>query len=181
MTLAYSVRADTPDEATLSTLFDASVKRIVLPMTREIGLADVRSLAALLKLLYRGKFDAVHSHSSKAGALARLAAFLRLEIGKSCYSPHGFAFLRCDVPENKRQFFLLIERALHKLGGKIAACSATEKLYAEQHLGKRRVYIAPISCCRSKTVRMAWAAAISSLAFRRYSRSNLSPQAKSRS
>jgi glycosyltransferase involved in cell wall biosynthesis len=141
VTLAYSVRADTPNEAALSSMFDPSVKRIVLPMKKEIGIADLRALVALFRVLHRGKFDAIHSHSSKAGALARVAAFLRFEIRKSCYSPHGFAFLRRDVPEMKRRLFQFIEWALHRLGGKIAACSATEKLYAEQHVGECRVHL----------------------------------------
>lgn len=141
VTLVYSVRADTPPDAALASMFDASVRRIVLPMKREIGFSDLRALLALLKILRSERFDAIHSHSSKAGALARLATFLRFEIGKSCYSPHGFAFLRRDVAEKKRRLFHLIEWLLHKLGGKIAACSATEKLYAEQHLGKHRIYL----------------------------------------
>ncbi len=110
-------------------------------MKREIGVADLKSLVGLLKILRKGRFDAIHSHSSKAGALARLASFMTLEIRKSCYSPHGFSFLRRDVPKKQQRLFLLIERALHMLGGKIAACSATEKLYAEQYLGDRRIHL----------------------------------------
>ncbi|WP_321858680.1 glycosyltransferase [Paraburkholderia tropica] len=141
VTLVYSVRLDTPSEEALAGMFDSSIRRIVLPMKREIGFSDFLSAVSLWKILRKGKFDAIHSHSSKAGALARLVAFMRHEIKRSCYSPHGFAFLRRDVSEKKRRFFHFIERALHRLGGKIAACSVTEKLYAEQYLGQRRVYL----------------------------------------
>lgn len=110
-------------------------------MQREIGAADLRPLISLAWILGRRQFDAIHSHSSKAGALTRIAAFMTLQIRKSCYSPHGFAFLRSDVPEMKRRLYRLIESGLHKLGGKIAACSATEKLYAEKYLGKSRVHL----------------------------------------
>ncbi|WP_167759975.1 glycosyltransferase [Paraburkholderia pallida] len=141
VTLVHSVRSDTPSESELVRMFDNSVRRIVLPMKREIGLSDLRSFVSVLGVVCRGKFDAIHSHSSKAGALVRVASFMTLQIRKSCYSPHGFSFLRRDVPEKQQRLFLMVEKTLHRLGGKIAACSPTEKLYAEQYLGEGRVYL----------------------------------------
>lgn len=141
VTLIHSVRPDTPNEVMLNLRFDPGVRRITLPMRGEIGLADAFSLLAVCFAICRERYDAIHCHSSKAGALARVAAFITLQAHKTCYSPHGFAFLRRDVSERKRRFFLRIERALHSLGGKIAACSETEKLYAEQYLSSCRAYL----------------------------------------
>lgn len=56
----------------------AGLKVIIIPaLVRPIRLgADVRALAALTRLLRRGRFDIVHTHSSKAGILGRIAARL---------------------------------------------------------------------------------------------------------
>lgn len=141
VTLVHSIRPDTPAETALVQHFDPAVRRIVIRMRSEIGLSDLRSLLTVLRLLCREKYDAIHCHSSKAGALGRIAALLTFQIGKTCYSPHGFAFLRRDVSARKRKIFLWIERLLHALGGKISACSATEWDYAQSYLKKRRAYL----------------------------------------
>ncbi len=141
VTLIYSIRTDTPVESTLASTFDATVERIILPMRSEIGLADLKALIILAIKLCQGRYDAIHCHSSKAGALIRLAAWFTFQIRKTCYSPHGFSFLRRDVSRRQRRFFLFLEKLLHRLGGKIAAASATEKRYAKLHFKSRRIYL----------------------------------------
>ncbi len=56
----------------------AGVRMIVVPtLVRPIRpLTDVRALIALVHLLRRGRYDIVHTHSSKAGILGRIAARL---------------------------------------------------------------------------------------------------------
>ena len=141
VTLIHSVRADTPSNALLDQLFNLHVDRITIDMKTEIGLHDVKSLISLFRLLIIKRADIIHLHSSKAGALGRIVAFLIFKIGKTYYSPHGFSFLRQDVSKKKQKLFLLIEKALHTLGGKILACSATEKFYAEKNLKSQRSYL----------------------------------------
>ncbi|MFJ1258245.1 glycosyltransferase [Cupriavidus sp. CuC1] len=141
VTLLHSLRPDTPDEEILRQLFDPQVRRVIIHMRSEIGPMDLKSLTILLGFFTRGKYDAIHCHSSKAGALGRIAALLTFQIGKTCYSPHGFSFLRRDVSSRKRMAFLWIERLLHSLGGKISACSATERDYAKIYLKKRHTYL----------------------------------------
>jgi glycosyltransferase involved in cell wall biosynthesis len=141
VTLAYSIRGETPEELVLAQLFDSRIKRIVVELATEIGLRDLKSMLLVLWLLQDGKYDAIHFHSSKAGALGRVAAFCNFQISKTCYSPHGFSFLRRDISDRKRKLFWWFERSLHAIGGKIAACSQSEKKYAEQYLQSRRSHL----------------------------------------
>jgi glycosyltransferase involved in cell wall biosynthesis len=95
------------------------------PMEREISPADdLRAARALRKELLAVKPDAVHLHSSKAGALGRLAAFgLGLAL---VYQPHGLPYLRRDVSPTKQKIFAFIEFCLARLGGTVVACSQGE-------------------------------------------------------
>lgn len=57
-------------------------------MRREIGLSDLASLVELRRLLSSaGPHNVIHAHSSKAGALARMAAPLK---SARIYTPHAF-------------------------------------------------------------------------------------------
>jgi glycosyltransferase involved in cell wall biosynthesis len=68
------------DEAGEGDLFEqvkaARLKLVVVPsLVRPIRpMTDVRATASLIGLLRRGRFDVVHTHSSKAGILGRMAA-----------------------------------------------------------------------------------------------------------
>lgn len=69
---------------------------------------DVRCLIALIRLIQREKIDIVHTHSSKAGILGRLAAgFAKVPI--VVHTVHGFAF-HGFMPAWKRQFYIFLER-----------------------------------------------------------------------
>lgn len=97
-----------------STIYDrlgaASVEVHRLPYSRGFGepLADLKALGGLRPLLAEGRFDLVHAHSSKAGAIARLA--LR-ERTPTVYSPHCFAFIG-DVGRAQSAVARTVERAL---------------------------------------------------------------------
>jgi glycosyltransferase involved in cell wall biosynthesis len=67
----------------------------------------------LLELLSHGDFDIVHTHSAKAGALGRLAAY-RLGIPAIVHSFHGFPFHQFQSPP-VRQALLAIERRLARV------------------------------------------------------------------
>jgi glycosyltransferase involved in cell wall biosynthesis len=65
----------------------------VVPMRRSISpYADFRAYRALVRLIGREGLDVVHAHSSKAGALGRLAA-RRAGCPAVVYTPSAFAFL----------------------------------------------------------------------------------------
>lgn len=140
--VAHSIRPDTPSPDALERLFPDPISRIVVPMTTEVSpAADLRSLASLVRLLRDRSPDVIHLHSSKAGALGRIAA-RRLGLqDRTFYSPRGFAFLREDVPPSRRRSYLVFEWIAARLGGALVACSSSEADLARLRLGHKRVLL----------------------------------------
>lgn len=116
-------RPDTPSAWRAE--FPAELTYVDIPMEREIDpIADLASVIRLRQQLTRIAPDVVHLHSSKAGALGRIASFgLPLRV---FYQPHGLAYLRQDVSPMKRTTFAAIESSLALLGGTVVACSDGE-------------------------------------------------------
>jgi glycosyltransferase involved in cell wall biosynthesis len=77
----------------------------------EISLVHDRAAFADLKAFCRtGRFDVVHTHSAKAGALGRLAA-RDAQVGRIVHTYHGFPFH--DFQSRiRRQTYIRIERSL---------------------------------------------------------------------
>ncbi len=69
-------------------------------------LGDARALLALYRLLRRGGFDIVHTHTSKAGFLGRLAARLA-RVPRILHTPHGHVFHGYFGPAATRAFIAL--------------------------------------------------------------------------
>ncbi|MFM0670583.1 glycosyltransferase [Paraburkholderia sediminicola] len=102
-----------------------------LPMRRSVGSADTVAFAQLFKCLNGIKPDIVHSHSSKAGALARLC------IGpwKQVYTPHAVYTLNPYLPSAQRRFYGLIESLLGRFRtDRIIAVSLDEADHLQQVL-----------------------------------------------
>jgi len=72
-------------QARLHRIEFASLRREISP------LHDMRALLALIRLLRTRRFDIVHTHTSKAGALGRLAAAVALG-PPVVHQPHGHLF-----------------------------------------------------------------------------------------
>ncbi len=95
----------------------ANAKVFIVPMCREVNpVKDIRSFLYISSLIRRKKFDIVHAHSSKAGALFRLAASLR-RIPLIYYTPHCFYFQ--GKKGLKKTFFVLLEKLLARITTKI--------------------------------------------------------------
>lgn len=98
---------------------------IPLDVGREINprgdIAAARKLAAWLK---QAKPDILHLHSSKAGAIGRVAAWLAGV--PAIYSTHSIAFLRTDVGLPTRMLFFAMEWLLGLIGTATVACSPSE-------------------------------------------------------
>lgn len=103
---------------------------------REIDfIADVKALVELLRLLkkYAKKKSVIHLHSSKAGFLGRMAAFLLGKKRQVIYTAHGVSFLRRDVSRNKQFLYIALERIANLFGGRIVACSNSERESFNEH------------------------------------------------
>jgi glycosyltransferase involved in cell wall biosynthesis len=85
---------------------------------------DARALRVLVSVIRQGRFDLVHCHSAKAGALGRAAA--RIVRTPSVYSPHCFGFVG-DVSAPRRLFALLVERGLGRVTSVIVCVCETER------------------------------------------------------
>lgn len=130
VTLIGSLNRCCPDAQTrISELRASGVKVHIIPMYREINpLKDIYSFAIILRLLLRNKFDIVHTHCSKAGALGRVAGFLA---GKNTrlHTPHCFAFMRCNS-RFKKLLYSVLEKLLGRLTTKLVAVSSSEAAVA---------------------------------------------------
>jgi glycosyltransferase involved in cell wall biosynthesis len=122
--LGSLLRSDTPP--TWREMLPGTLRFVHVPMAREIRpLHDLQGLGRLWQELRHCEPDVVHLHSSKAGALGRIAALpLRARV---VYQPHGLAYLRRDIPDTSRWSYRWVERALALLGGTIVACSEGEQ------------------------------------------------------
>ena len=65
-------------------------------MTRAIGSNDLKAIKAVRALIKKYNPDIVYAHSSKAGAITRVAD---IGLKNHCvYNPHGWAFnMRCSA------------------------------------------------------------------------------------
>ena len=114
-----------------------------LPMRTSIHPSDLVTVLETRRYLHlQGPFDAIHGHSSKGGAIARLAA-LGLDV-PVFYTLHGFIIMDPDLARWKRAFYLLVELALSLCTRRIIAVSPEERRAAvRMGLGKSRVALVP--------------------------------------
>jgi glycosyltransferase involved in cell wall biosynthesis len=91
-------------------------------------LADARAARQLRQMVAERKPDVVHAHSSKAGALVRLA--LPGTMPKVLYSPRGFGFLRQDASASARLFYRAVEWFLGRGNATVIACGLGEEQVA---------------------------------------------------
>jgi glycosyltransferase involved in cell wall biosynthesis len=115
------------------------IELLPLAVRRDIHpLSDLQACRAFAALLRKLQPDVVHLHSSKAGAIGRLAAFLTGIA--AVYSTHGIAYLRTDVGFATRALFFSFEWLLGLLGSTTVACSASE-LHAMRFIPGRKISI----------------------------------------
>lgn len=126
--LVYSpIRSRQWFESTVRSIDGLSVHR--LDMQRSIGLNDFSTAIRLRALLRKfGPFDVVHGHSSKGGALVRLAGWGLNS--RTIYTPHAFITLNPKISSLKRRAYIAIERILAGLGDRIICVSEEEHEHA---------------------------------------------------
>ena len=126
--IIYSAHRREIDPEKVKSEFSPKVHLIEISMPENLSpVKDFKAVIALYKELKKINPDAIHLHSSKAGVLGRAAHFLLFNRKKLFYTPHGYSFLKTDIPQKKRKFFKLIEKYSQRLlGGTTIACGDTE-------------------------------------------------------
>ena len=124
VSVIYSaLRAESWFEEALSTLPLVTVYRQA--MRRAPHISDITSVWNIRRILRsKGPFDIIHGHSSKAGALSRLAAF-----GTSCpavYTPHAFATMNQGSPAIMRYIYGRVEKWLSSITDALICVSSAE-------------------------------------------------------
>ena len=99
----------------------------VLPMVREIRpVVDHFHCRDLKRLMRAVRPDIVHTHSSKAGVLGRVAS-MSTKIGKRVHTPHTFAFLFSAMFSGpKRMLYRRVESFLGARTDRLVAVSESE-------------------------------------------------------
>ena len=103
-----------------------------LSMGRQISIInDAKGIWAIRKFIKKYMPDVIYAHSSKAGALGRLAdvGFKNIVL----YNPHGWAFNINDISAIKKKVYALIEKVLSYKTDMIIAISAWEKESAAKY------------------------------------------------
>jgi glycosyltransferase involved in cell wall biosynthesis len=119
-------------------LRDHGVTLHLVPMRREPDPAG--DLLALIRLAHVARhYDIVHTHSSKAGFLGRLAARLA-GVSATLYTPNAFAFL---APGRAAPLFYALERFAAPFTDALIACSPSEARAAARLLPPERIHIIP--------------------------------------
>jgi glycosyltransferase involved in cell wall biosynthesis len=119
------------------------VRCVPLPMRTSIHPGDFAAVLAARRYVKEfGPFDAIHGHSSKGGAVARLAA-----LGTSSaafYTLHGFIIMDPLLALWKRAFYLGVELVLGLRTSRIIAVAPEERREAVRlGLGRERVVLVP--------------------------------------
>ena len=96
-----------------------------IDMVRDIKVnEDIKAIIKLRNLIKKYNPDIIYLHSSKAGALGRIA---NMGLGKKViYNPHGWSF-NMKVSKLKQRIYIIIEQVLGVFCEKIIAISEAEK------------------------------------------------------
>jgi glycosyltransferase involved in cell wall biosynthesis len=91
-------------------LHEKKIPITIIPIPRKIELKkDWQALLKLRKHLKQNQYDVVHCHSSKAGIIGRLAAFVS-RVPKVVFTAHGFVFTDPTLSNKKKWFYTLLEK-----------------------------------------------------------------------
>lgn len=134
LALACSSRRDPRFGDDAASFRRSGLEVLEVPMRREIRpLADLGAFLRLCRILWTRDVDIIHTHSSKAGVLGRLAGRLCTR-AKILHTPHCFAFLqRPGSSRLRRALLVACERALGACTDHLVAVSSEERDAALRH------------------------------------------------
>ncbi len=118
---------ENPSQDRRNQIEESGVNDIQVPqLRRNINLFyDLRALLKIRRLLKKEKPDIVHTHTSKAGLLGRLAARLA-GIPSIIHTPHGHVFFGY-FGALKTKMFILLEKLASRITDRIIALTPREK------------------------------------------------------
>lgn len=118
---------DDPSQDRKDQIEESGVRYIQVPqLRRSIHLFyDFKALLRIFRLLRREKPDIVHTHTSKAGLLGRLAAKLA-RVPSIIHTPHGHVFFGY-FGALKTKMFILFEKLASRITDRIIALTPREK------------------------------------------------------
>ncbi len=114
----------------------ADVRWMLLPsLTREVHLLkDMQALWQLTRLFWQERPALVHTHTSKAGVLGRVAAWIA-KVPVIVHTPHGHVFYGHFGP-TRSWLFLQIERVLSAMTDRLIALTDAERQdHLDRHVG----------------------------------------------
>lgn len=122
-------RADTAFNTRVARSGDFGYRIASFDVERAPGAGDVAATLELRRAIHRfGGADILHGHSSKAGALARLARWGRAR--RVVYTPHAWYTQNPDLKPASRSAYGLIERGLATVTDRIISVSSDEAEHA---------------------------------------------------
>ena len=132
VTVLCATRRDPAFVQDIARMRAAGAEVVPVPMCREIHpLRDLAAFVRLRGLLRRGRFDLVHTHSSKAGFVGRLAA-RSAGIRRIVHTAHVFPFMM-DVSPRRRAFYLRLERMAARVTDCLICVSRQEREVAAEN------------------------------------------------
>ena len=110
-----------------------NIRRFPVRMETAPGIHDLGALLQIRKYIRRmGPFDIIHGHSSKAGALARLAA--PSSHTKRVYTPHALYTMNPNLSPRKRKVYRAIESLLAQFAtDTVIPVSNEERIHAVEN------------------------------------------------
>jgi len=104
------------------------VVHIVDFLKREISpLNDLKALFVLYRIIRKGRYDIVHCHSTKAGLLGRIAAWLA-KTPRIYFTVHGWSFYNVGEYGRIKHLLIFFEKILAKLTDMIICVSINDKI-----------------------------------------------------
>jgi glycosyltransferase involved in cell wall biosynthesis len=105
------------------------VAHVPLDLRRAVApRADLVALARFVRIVRETRPQVIHAHSSKAGAIARLARLFSPRV-PVVYTPHGYAFAGHFSRASERLLYKGVERALAPLASRVTCvCEAEARL-----------------------------------------------------
>lgn len=121
--IAYAVRKQTPRN--YKDYFDKRIHLIKVESFRRAinPIKDISAFFEVKKIAAEVQPDVIHLHSSKAGAIGRMAFNGEIPM---FYTPHGYSFLMEDCKPVKRLIYKTIERICAKRKCTTISCSLGE-------------------------------------------------------